>query len=466
MPRTVVLANVATLPTCEPFCNNPCHELSGNVQLECGACLSTMACGPHASDYYSSPAFSPETGHIPGVLNASCDELLQVGVGARGRFGQSIRLHRKPGETWTPPQAAELDCIDAGESEPSDCGEPEATARLSERGYVVVRGLMPMQEATALYEATNASAFCSPAVDECVLTGAQLRARLPVFVSRAAKLLAQWETTGVATAAALGHGLRLSNGPRAARRVQVTSDATFARLQTSQRSRYFAGWHADNGGSTLSFLHRLWVLVDKSATPTWPSHASMGGVPESEAASEAASMGGVPESEAASEAAGDGARAQAVMREHTNVCLLPTNAMDVCDSPLMRMRAAPDASGRRGRSAAEELRALWDRKACCPALDVGDAIFYREEVLHRTQDMLSDRLGLIVTVDTEMPQAAPAAGGAAPHEQRCNEWAEAGWCAERRGRVDEYMSCACQAACVRAAAAVTPGGDTTEVVVT
>ena len=31
---------------CMPYCDNPCVELNGNVQQECGACPATFACSP------------------------------------------------------------------------------------------------------------------------------------------------------------------------------------------------------------------------------------------------------------------------------------------------------------------------------------------------------------------------------------------------------------------------------------
>ena len=55
-----------------------------------------------------------------------------------------------------------------------------------------------------------------------------------------------------------------------------------------------------------------------------------------------------------------------------------------------------------------QVHELYERLACCPALDVGDGIFYREEVLHRTQDNLYDRLGLITTIETDPPVVVPA----------------------------------------------------------
>ena len=56
-----------------------------------------------------------------------------------------------------------------------------------------------------------------------------------------------------------------------------------------------------------------------------------------------------------------------------------------------------------------QVHELYGRLACCPALDVGDGVFYREEVLHRTQDNLYDRLGLITTIETNPPAVVPAA---------------------------------------------------------
>ena len=65
-----------------------------------------------------------------------------------------------------------------------DCADAESLDRLSDRGWVVLRGLVPLDEATALAERTRADAFCSPQIDECVLNGDRLRAQLPGFTIR------------------------------------------------------------------------------------------------------------------------------------------------------------------------------------------------------------------------------------------------------------------------------------------
>ena len=51
---------------------------------------------------------------------------------------------------------------------------------------------------------------------------------------------------------------------------------------------------------------------------------------------------------------------------------------------------------------------VFQRLACCPSLEVGDTVFYREDVVHGTQDSLVDRLGMSITLEsTDPPPLAP-----------------------------------------------------------
>jgi len=189
---------------------------------------------------------------------------------------------------------------------------------------------------------------------------------------------------------------------------RATSDETWQRVLQARDAtgdaapeRYFASWHADNGGSSGEHnLHRIWVLLHKS---------------------------------------GDGAA-----RGLSNLCVVPTSAVDRCDTPRLRI------AGHAGR-----LGPLFERFKCCPSLDPGDAIFYREDVMHRTQGAAqADRLGMILSVETERP-ALPT-----PEDVRCAEWADEGACTANGGDVPirEYMSCTCQRACEKAAATLAAAG--------
>ena len=127
------------------------------------------------------------------------------------------------------------------------------------------------------------------------------------------------------------------------------------------------------------------------------------------------------------------------MRAHGNLCVLPTASVDRCDSPAARLAVL------RGGHAA---RRAWERdaleaQACCPRLDPGDAVFYREDVAHRTQDEEVDRLSMVIQVQTARPRDADPGRD----DARCGGWAARGACAAH----PEFMRCVCAKACATTA---------------
>ena len=286
----------------------------------------------------------------------SCAELKPLHAfagGPVGRFGQSTRIYRNAhddrGRTTDAPADA-CDPASAPLARHDDCGDVTSVEHLRDRGWVVLRGLMPPDEADALVAATPIAELCRPQKPACRYNPEQVRALLPGFAANVARVLGGWERTGVAARAELGRGLRLTRGTNAARRVQVVSDKTFARLRAADASiarhdRYVAGWHADNSGSPgTTNAHRIWVMVAK-----------------------------------------DGAARHAGA---ANVCLVPTAAVDRCDGPRFRFTAMADPGWVRAH--------VFERLACCPEMAPGDAVFYREDVFHRT--------GPVRTIATRMNQ--------------------------------------------------------------
>ena len=115
---------------------------------------------------------------------------------------------------------------------------------------------------------------------------------------------------------------------------------------------------------------------------------------------------------------------------------------------------------------------LYSQLKCCPAMEPGDAVFYREDVIHRTQakastphsppfahasslqaspshdpyirnpqDEIVDRTAILFTiVAADPPETAEPTGDA---EWRCADWAAAGECTAE----DRFMQCVCPVTC-------------------
>ena len=75
-------AIATTASACEPWCLNPCHQLNGNIHLECGGCPSNFACSPgkrvvpnyveRASVYASEKGGSSDT-HLFNIIDMKAD---------------------------------------------------------------------------------------------------------------------------------------------------------------------------------------------------------------------------------------------------------------------------------------------------------------------------------------------------------------------------------------------------------
>ena len=220
------------------------------------------------------------------------------------------------------------------------------------------------------------------------LSSAAFRRRLPVFADRLRALLTDWQNTGVADAAELGTGLGVDTNPannRVGRLVQIASPAAAAKLKGEP---YLARWHVDNHWSDgTRNPHALLLVVRKNGTRPL---------------------------------------------RHANLCLAATRLVDRCDSPEARMRALADPGA---------WHDVFERAACCPALGVGDAVFYREDVAHRTQDDGADRLALVVVVRAADRPAVPR--GPTAEDVLCPAWAAAHDCNA------EFMRCVCHQSCAQ-----------------
>ena len=348
-------------PPCMTWCVNPCTDLKTSANLpalmdECGGCTkeSGFQCYP------GSPTWPTRSNPC---------RVIALGKGAMGRFGQSRLLHNGSAADLPPFQPDGCLPPSTQATLRSDCTDVESTARLRDRGWVVLRRLMPVHEAQRVSAAVPVSKLCTPQLRDCHYTLEEMRRLMPTFVSNLESTLASWEASGLAAASGLGNRLRLEP-MGTGRPVQVTTDATFSALRAEGFRRYPSpsggdkNFHVDSSGGDgrRGHSHRMWVVLRKEAGPAAPPIADV--------------------------------------RDHANLCVVPTSAVDACDAPQFRAAIArhdprPDE--------------IFQRLACCPSLEVGDTVFYREDVVHGTQDSLVDRLGMSITLEsTDPPPLAPA----------------------------------------------------------
>ena len=310
-------------------------------------------------------------------MSASCSRYEQAPGCPTGRWGQSSRIYRSQDYC----SARALDAVTA-----PLCAEAESEEWLGERGWIVLRNLASPDELDIIRQRANFTNLCHPVVTEteqgrrrCAYSSDEFRQALPLLWTSLHTLLHRWESSGLATRADLGHGLRLDpEHDRVARLIHVTTPTTTPDI----RDRYFAGWHVDNHGSDGSHnFHWVWLMVEKDE---------------------------------------DG------VDEQTNICVASTSSVDAIDSPEAREQWTVGDAHRR----------MLDERACCPRMRPGDAVFYREDVAHRTQDDESNRLGMVINIDTLRPDIPT------PEDVRCAEWAAGGRCS-----TSEFMKCACAKAC-------------------
>ncbi len=409
----------AQMDLCEPSCSSPCASITeGNMLVDCAGCGPDMACHPRAPDYHGERNTTDAIHNDSVRAIAQHCESLKEGLGARGRFGQSTRLYRHdgtdgPSSAWRGPPLR--DCFNPStKPKRPDCRDVESVERLDERGWVVLRQLMPPMEAAALATITRVDAACSAfhtntaSPDECPLSGVGMRQKLPVFVRHATELLGRWEADGLAEAAGLGRGLSLGEGNVAARRVHLSWDHDMEGESWVEEMprRYYADWHAGAGGSREApGSHRLWIMLSKEGD----------------------------------EGGGDSSDA----RELPDLCMLSTREVDACDTPELRIRA----------SSTFAVHDLYDSLGCCISLEVGDGIFYREDVLHRPEIRDGPApMAMIAAVEVQTedePRRLPTTEE--KDDVRCGDWAANGnWCSEQPG----FMACVCTRACASCAAAV------------
>ena len=140
----------------------------------------------------------------------------------------------------------------------------------------------------------------------------------------------------------------------------VADPKQFHRLQSAEPStRYRYDWHVDGDGYKSRRMHKLWLLLKKEESQK--EHANI-----------------VVASSAAFEAVGE-------------------RALQLDPSPTLTP-AATDLMP--GSELYYRREALLEASGCTLHLNVGDVAFLAEDTLHRTQDLLADRVALLINVIT------------------------------------------------------------------
>ncbi|KAL1510673.1 hypothetical protein AB1Y20_006970 [Prymnesium parvum] len=157
-------------PGCESFCSDACANLNGDIASECGGCPSTAACRPGAHGFPSalpqtSPSLPPSSTSTsaapPSPLPFSPAPPLPPAAplpfsSSGGGVHQAGACHDDPSEAAASAAFAAL----ASLPEPAfwraiggaaaSCAAPDDLSRLAARGYAVVRGVLPAEEAARL----------------------------------------------------------------------------------------------------------------------------------------------------------------------------------------------------------------------------------------------------------------------------------------------------------------------------
>ena len=154
-------------PPCQPYCEEPCEELNGDVTLECGGCPVGYACRPGVSGFIQATTQNTEptvdaTGSESDTqvvrltdtsrLPPPPDSLIQLDGGGVNQAGM---CDDKTEQTFTD-AFAKLAALpeelfwEAVARVPPDCGAADDISALRERGYAVVRKAVPLEDLSAI----------------------------------------------------------------------------------------------------------------------------------------------------------------------------------------------------------------------------------------------------------------------------------------------------------------------------
>ena len=89
-------------------------------------------------------------------------------------------------------------------------------------------------------------------------------------------------------------------------------------------------------------------------------------------------------------------------RGHANLVLAPSTGLDALADAVQTAQQQPQEQQQQqslsARSSPSSEEALLEAIGCPIALESGDAIFFAEDVYHRTQDLLAERVAMLLNV--------------------------------------------------------------------
>lgn len=247
---STALAVAASSDACFAHCEEPCEELNGDLESECGGCTGAVSCKPGAPGFGTSSAVvDANGGAVDGGMcrdmagEESCARLAKTRGGCDqplASFGSAmtaspptlvrVQMRRHCAQTCgycdggVPPPCASEPCMSSlslsGEhlnqqhgqlpSCPTSaalvggsrrCGDLIDQRRIKDRGYFVLRDAVPADELEQM------------AADEAIisypLTPRELEERYPAFHSNISRILDGWLASGMNEVAALGWPLEI-----------------------------------------------------------------------------------------------------------------------------------------------------------------------------------------------------------------------------------------------------------------
>ena len=257
---------------------------------------------------------------------------------------------------------------------PKYCHAPEELAQLPWRGFVVLRQVLSTESCRAALAAHRTSYSSESKVEaggrvySHQLSEEQLRAAAPSLLDQLQRALdmlhergvlpptrAPFATDGTAALRVTG-GQYIAIDPARAR-AHGCPQCTERTCQQAE-CESLVDWHVDGDGYRRSRIHKLFVLLHKEA--------------------------------------GEAARG------HANLVLAPSTGLDALADAVQTAQQQPQEQQQQqslsARSSPSSEEALLEAIGCPIALEAGDAIFFAEDVYHRTQDLLAERVAMLLNV--------------------------------------------------------------------
>ena len=281
------------------------------------------------------------------------------------------RLQRQPPQVLTSALAALPPRSSA--APPEYCHALEEPAQLPWRGFVVLRQVLSTESCHAALVAHRTSYSSESKVEaggrvySHLLSEEQLRAAAPSLLDQLQRALdmlherrvlpptrAPFATDGTAALRVTG-GQYIAIDPARAR-AHGCPQCTERTCQQAE-CESLVDWHVDGDGYRRSRIHKLFVLLHKEA--------------------------------------GEAAR------EHANLVLSPSTGLDALADAVLtaqQQQRKEQQQSWSARSSPPSEEALLEAIGCPIALESGDAIFFAEDVYHRTQDLLAERVAMLLNV--------------------------------------------------------------------